>query len=135
MTKSLRHDLLAIWIAIIALTSQMFFGLVHTTTLWVAAAGPVAQVETGSVAASFLEICSAGGLVTLDGEEDNEAQFDPTKCPVCSSAATAPLLDTTPPVPVLLEKPAEIQIVELETQSSDQRVDRIVFARGPPSLA
>ena len=132
MTKSLRHDILASSIALIALICQLFFGLVHTTTVWVAAAGPVAQVEKGSVAESFLQICSAGGLVTLDGEEDSSGQFDASQCQVCSSAVAAPLLDSTPPIAVVLDRPAEILTAQLDAQTVEQRMELTLFVRGPP---
>ncbi len=128
----LRKDILALCITLIALISQMFFGIVHATSIWTAAAGPIAQVEAGSVAYNFLQICSAGGLITLDEENEGSGTADPSLCSVCSSAASAQTLDAEQPLlPLGQHHFATIQY-HLSDQIGVPRQAKIRFARGPP---
>ena len=132
--KSLRKDFLAIYVTLLALISQMFFGVVHATSVWTAAAGPVAQVEVGSTSYQFLQICSAGGLVTLDADDGSPRQFNPNNCPVCASCVTAPILQGEGPiwfaVTAVWGFDGAIQNDHLLVQGVASRV----FARGPPPL-
>lgn len=132
---ALRKDILALCITLIALISQMFFGLVHATAIWTAAAGPVAQVEAGSVAHSFLQICSAGGLVTLEGQEKSSGAADPSLCSLCSSSASAPGLDAEQPLlPVGQQLFATIQYLPSD-QLGVASQTKVRFARGPPLIS
>jgi hypothetical protein len=134
--RLLGKDILATWIALIAIIANLFFvGVVHSTSVWIAAAGPAAQLEANNIASSFFEICSAGGLVSLDGEE-GEGEFDPDRCPVCSAAA-ATFQSDTPCSPTLITgvrssvplwMPHNEQVIAQNSQRS-------TFARGPPVLS
>ena len=132
-TRTLRKDIQALCVALIALISQMFFGVVHATSILTAAAGPVAQVEVGSATYHFLQICSAGGLLTLDEDGHSSGDPDPSQCPVCASAAIAPLIDGISPAPLAVTP----QILAFTAprpfdQILGQSAERHVFVRGPP---
>ncbi|WP_114011014.1 hypothetical protein [Cohaesibacter intestini] len=130
--QSIRKDMLALCITLIALISQMFFGIVHATSIWTAAAGPIAQVEVGSVAHSFLQICSAGGLVTLEGETESSGTFDPSLCSVCSSAVASPTLEGEEPVLPTTQQVFTTVSFKSGDQIGTPRLAQANFARGPP---
>ena len=117
---------------LLALTGQLFFDVVHTTSLWVASSGPVAQVAKGTTAYSFLQICSAGGLIKLDKTDGKADDTGRNICPVCASAATSPMMsgeavhiDFAPHFDTLFPVSLEHQLIARASEQS-------VFIRGPP---
>ena len=132
--RQLTKDYLAIWVTLIALASQLFFGVVHVTALWVASAGPVARVEAGTTTYAFLQICTAGGLVSL-GDEDGPDGSDQDRCPVCASAATSPMLDAAAPVFAAAAPIHTLFLVAANDQIVARASEQRVFIRGPPDFS
>jgi hypothetical protein len=128
----LAKDKLAIWVTLLALLSQMFLGIIHSTAVWVAAAGPVGAVEADSVSARFFQICSAGGLVVIEGKGQSHEDRRDGYCPVCVSAATATMMEGS--VPVFLDAPLLHALfpVALVDQMVARNSEQSVFIRGPP---
>ncbi|WP_319496068.1 hypothetical protein [uncultured Cohaesibacter sp.] len=137
--RALRKDSLAVCVTLIALTCQLFFGVVHATSVWTAAAGDVAKVQKGSTAYSFLQICSAGGLIILDDESGSnnapEKGVNPDNCPVCASAAIAPMLDGSPPILAAIEPASFPAAVQPYDQVLVVLALHRIYARGPPAFS
>ncbi|PLW77819.1 hypothetical protein [Cohaesibacter celericrescens] len=133
--RRLAKDYLALWVALLALTSQLFFGVVHSTSLWVAASGSAVQVEKGSVAFSFLQICSAGGLVTLEGNGPAPDKDGKGRCPVCASAVTAAMMDVVIADIVAVPQFAKLHFLARVDQFAAIARTQTLYIRGPPAFS
>ncbi len=137
--RALRKDSLAVCVTLIALTCQLFFGVVHASSVWTAAAGDVAKVHKGSIAYSFLQICSVGGLIILDDEGGSngapEKGVNPENCPVCASAAIAPMLEGSPPILAVSEPASFPATVKPYDQVLVVIAQHRIYARGPPAFS
>ncbi len=96
----LARNYLATWFAMLAIASQVFFGMAHIAAMLAVAAGPLVLKSPDSLSFSLLQICSANGLISFQDDPsaspDNPDpdQIAKDRCPVCVSAAVAPCLDS-----------------------------------------
>ncbi|HAT85620.1 DUF2946 family protein [Cohaesibacter gelatinilyticus] len=94
--SQLARSYIAAWFAMLAISLQIVFGMAHTAAMLAVAAGPLILNSPDSLSYSYLQICTANGLISFEGgslpegssERDQEKAKD--RCPVCTSAATSP---------------------------------------------
>lgn len=138
MIKLARHYLAA-WFAMLAISLQILFGMAHLTAMMAVAAGPLVLKNPDSLSYSYLQICTANGLISFENDKavpDGQNGEDPSKaqdrCPVCSSAATSPFTADSGALPcmgqILPEQHALPQLAQLSGLGEHYREP----IRGPP---
>lgn len=94
--NTLARSYLAAWFAMLAISLQVLFGMAHTTAMMAVAAGPLILNNPDSLSYSYLQICTANGLISFDngalpdGASEDGSDKATDRCPVCTSAATSP---------------------------------------------
>ncbi len=94
--SQLARSYIAAWFAMLAISLQILFGMAHTTAMLAVAAGPLVLNSPDSLSYSYLQICTANGLISFEsgslpeGSSEGDQEKAKDRCPVCTSAATSP---------------------------------------------